>query len=111
MRLAWTSDLHLNHAALPAWESWIDSLLQARPDAILICGDISEAEDVEFQLRRMAEELKLPLFFVLGNHDFYASSIATTRQTISALARDLPSLVYLTDQQPISIGEQCYLVG
>lgn len=111
MRLVWTTDIHLNHVQIDAWDRWVDQINAADGDAIVITGDISEADDVTFQLRRIAESFSLPIFFVLGNHDFYASSIGTTRGRASAVAREVESLHYLTDSNCIELSPGRYLVG
>lgn len=111
MRLAWTSDIHLNHVTLKAWDRWVQSIRQTEADAILISGDISEADDVVFQLQRIAETLRPPIYFVLGNHDFYCSSIAETRRTVAAACRELPKLSYLTDCSPIELAPRRFLMG
>lgn len=111
MRLVWTSDIHLNHADLRSWDHWASQIKQADADGLLITGDISEADDVVFQLRRIAETLHIETLFVLGNHDFYGSSIASTRRNVSATARDTPLLCYLTDSGPIELTSNHFLVG
>ena len=111
MRLVWTSDIHLNHANLRAWDVWMNQVKQADADALLITGDISESDDLDFQLRRITESLPIKIFFVLGNHDFYGSSIASTRRNVSSIARDIPSLCYLTDTAPIELAPNRFLVG
>ena len=111
MRLAWSSDIHLNHAALPAWDDWIDAHRDSSLDGLIITGDISEADDVAFQLQRIAEALSLPIFFVLGNHDFYLSSIASTRRRIASLAREVSALHYLTDAAAIETSPGRFLIG
>lgn len=82
-----------------------------RPDGIVITGDISEADDVTFQLIRLAESLAIPIYFVLGNHDFYQRSIAETRRQVVELCRGMPLLDYLTDRRPIELDEGTFLVG
>lgn len=111
MRLAWTSDIHLNHVGLRAWDQWVHSIKESSVDAVLISGDISEADDVVFQLRRLAETLRRDIYFVLGNHDFYYSSIAATRRAVSEVARDIDSLCYLTDSSPIELATGHFLLG
>lgn len=111
MRLAWSSDVHLNHVALPAWEDWVGEIRSAGADALLISGDLSEADDVVFQLRRIAETFDVPTYFVLGNHDFYFSSIGDTRRQVASVAREHSRLEYLTDVQPINLGNESYLIG
>ena len=110
-RLAWVTDPHFNHVSLPAWERWCDAVLSLEPRAVVITGDISEGDDVVFQLQRVAEEIALPIYFVLGNHDFYQSSIGKTRQRVIQASRDDPRLHYLTDCEAIRLDDGVYLVG
>lgn len=111
MRLIWTTDIHLNHVQINAWDRWAQDIADCDGDAMVITGDISEADDVVFQLRRIAESFPIPIYFLLGNHDFYASSIGATRQKASAVARDLDSLCYLTDTPPIELVPGQFLIG
>jgi Icc-related predicted phosphoesterase len=110
-RLVWVTDPHLNHVALPAWQRLIDAVRSRQPDALLITGDISEGDDVVFQLRRLAEAVEVPIYFILGNHDFYQSSIARTRGQVIDACREDPRLHYLTDCRPIEVGGGMFLAG
>ena len=53
----------------------------------------------------LAEALKIPIYFVLGNHDFYGSSIAATRQSVIHASREHPLLHYLTDESAIELED------
>ena len=70
-RLAWMTDLHLNFVAPRQVERLCRSVIEAGADAVLLTGDIGEAQDLEGQLESLDAGLGLPLYFVLGNHDFY----------------------------------------
>jgi len=111
MRIVWTTDPHLNHVPVHAWERWIDAVGRRRPDRLVITGDISEGDDVVFQLRRIAESLTVPIHFVLGNHDFYQSSIGATRRQVIELCRESARLHYLTDLAPLELAAGVFLVG
>ncbi len=111
MQLAWTTDPHLNHVPVHAWEWWLERIASHRPDGFVITGDISEADDVAFQLKRLAETLAIPIYFVLGNHDFYEKSIAATRRDVIDICRDSPWLRYLTDCGPIDLAKDVFLIG
>ncbi len=110
-RLAWVTDPHLNHVPLQAWEQWINVVLLLRADGVVITGDVSESDDVVFQLIRLASELAMPVYFVLGNHDFYQGSIPDTRRRVIEAARDESRLNYLTDCRPIHLDDGVYLIG
>ncbi|MEM9587739.1 MAG: metallophosphoesterase [Planctomycetota bacterium] len=105
MRLVWTTDPHLNHAPVRAFEQWIDELNQPHHRGLILTGDISEGDDVVFELLRIAERIPLPILFVLGNHDFYDSSIASTRRRVIDVCAHHPQLHYLTDRSPIDLVE------
>lgn len=111
MRLVWTTDPHLNHVPVNAWEHWVEANRSAQPQGIVITGDISEGDDVVFQLQRIAESLPYPIYFVLGNHDFYQSSIAQTRRRVIEACRDHPRLFYLTDLDPLEMPGGAFLLG
>ena len=110
-KLAWVTDPHLNHTALPAWQRWVDQLIATQPDGIVITGDISEGDDVVFQLTRLVEAVDSVVYFVLGNHDFYQSSLAATRKQAIGVSRNHDGLVYLTDQYPIELSRGVFLLG
>ncbi|MGI9469929.1 MAG: metallophosphoesterase family protein [Rubripirellula sp.] len=101
----------MNHVQVNAWSEWIESIASHGAQGIVITGDISEGDDVVFQLRRMVETLNTPIYFVLGNHDFYRSSFHATRQAVIHACRDHPLLHYLTDLSAIELAPAAYLVG
>ena len=111
MRIAWITDPHLNHCSLPAWERLLDQVESCECDSVVITGDISEGEDVVFQLTRLADSIARPIYFVLGNHDFYHSSIQRTRTAVSMAAAKHPLLHYLRDEPVIELSSSVALVG
>lgn len=81
------------------------------PHALIVTGDISEGDDVVYQLECLADTFDRPIYFVLGNHDFYGRSIAETRRKIADFARDHEHLHYLTDCGPIFLTDDAVLIG
>ena len=61
-----------------------------------ISGDIGESHDVCHYLRKIEEIIEKPIYFVLGNHDFYRGSIAQVRRMLTGLSEDSKYLNYLT---------------
>lgn len=110
MRLAWMTDVHLNFLEPPArrrfWESARD-----QADAFVISGDIAESPSITGVLQEMADVLQKPVCFVLGNHDFYRSSIVVTRVEVAGLAEQLESLTYLTATGVVELTRQTALIG
>ena len=69
-RLAWLTDLHLNFVTPGHVDRLCRAVRDAGADAVLLGGDVGEAPDVVEHLEGLDARLGLPLYFVLGNHDF-----------------------------------------
>jgi predicted phosphohydrolase len=101
----------LNHASALRREQWLVEIASHGPDGVVISGDISEGDDVAFLLTWMARVLAVPIYFVLGNHDFYQASIAATRQRVVHAAGEHGWLHYLTNQSAIELQPGVFLLG
>lgn len=110
-RIVWLTDLHLNFLAPEEAEAFVDRVVALRPDAVLIGGDFGEATDLPQQLQTLDESLQAPLFFVLGNHDYYHGSIEQVRQDVAALCRQRPRLAHLNTLAPLELAPGVGLVG
>ena len=112
-RIAWLTDIHLNFVKPPSEiERFLDSVRLQSPDAVLISGDIGEATDVLDFLQLIDDTLGLPVYFVLGNHDFYRGSIASTRRKVRAVCKQRPNLRYLTlADEPLALSLKTGLIG
>jgi len=91
--LAWASDIHLDHASPEAIREFFDWIRGSGASSLLLGGDITHARRLEQTLREIAELAGIPVLFVLGNHDYYGSSIAAVRGRMEALRH--PDLVWL----------------
>ena len=110
MRLAWATDIHLNFLDAATRHRFYQSLGEDS-DAVAISGDIAESTNIEEYLQEMEESLKRPIFFVLGNHDFYRGSIGKTREAVAWLAARSEHLVYLTAKELVELTPTTALVG
>ena len=79
-RIVWSTDIHLNFVEPAALDEYIGRLVDASPDIVLISGDIADSRSVVDQLALLDDRLDCAIYFVLGNHDFYHSSIAQVRE-------------------------------
>jgi 3',5'-cyclic-AMP phosphodiesterase len=106
-RLAWLTDIHLNFLHQAGLKAFFTSLPEV--DAFVITGDIGEAHDVAAHLRSFAD--RGPVYFVLGNHDFYRGSIAGVREEVRGLCRDVPGLRWMPDAGVVPLTESTCVVG
>ena len=110
MRLAWLTDIHLNF--LDATERrWFLESVKEQADEVAVSGDIGESHDVVKYLQEMEEIVQKPIYFVLGNHDFYQGSIAKTRVEVAELARESRGLTYLTAMGVVELTPSTAIVG
>ena len=112
MRLAWLTDIHLNFLLTEQTLAFLRVVRSTEPDAVLISGDIAEAHDLRRYLELIDDELALPVYFVLGNHDFYHGSISQVRAIADDVCRHRPKLHFLTHcESPIELTPNVALVG
>ena len=110
MRLAWLTDIHLNFLDDLERKRFLESIAK-EADAFAITGDIGESPNIVGHLKQMGEVLRKPIYFVLGNHDFYRGSIADTRDEVARLAEESEFLVYMTATSVVELSSQTALVG
>lgn len=108
MRLAWLTDIRLNFVQPPQRRQFLEKVKEAA-DAVAVSGDIGESTDVAQYLAEMGEIIQKPIYFVLGNHDFYRDSIAGTRRRVSNLAEG--HLRYLTSLGAVELTPRAAIVG
>jgi 3',5'-cyclic-AMP phosphodiesterase len=110
-RIAWLTDIHLNFLKETQIEEFCSTITDAEPDAVLIGGDISEADGLEAHLRLLEKCLQRPIFFVLGNHDFYRGSIASVRELAQSLSESTDRLNWLPQAGVVELTRQTGLLG
>ncbi len=111
MHIAWATDIHLNFLDQPKREAFFGSISKHNPDAVFLTGDIAEAPSLNFHLQEMVGFIQKPVYFVLGNHDYYYGSISSIRKETEALCESQQDLTYLCGNQVIELTKNSALVG
>jgi predicted phosphohydrolase len=111
MNLAWLTDVHLNFLDHGAVEAFVRTLAAMDCDGILLSGDLGEAPDVVSYLNKLNIAFPGPIYFVLGNHDFYRGSIAGVRESIADLHNRGSNLHYLPLAGVVRLTDKTCLVG
>lgn len=107
MRIAWASDVHFDFVDRAAVAEWCQRISATGAEALLLGGDIADARSLGDWLELVAGELSpTPVYFVLGNHDYYHGSIAAVRELAgSSTAR------WLAKAGPVFLDAETALVG
>lgn len=110
-RLAWVTDIHLNFLRKEEIKLFCSEILKSKPQALIISGDISETPHLKKHLELLAENLQIPIYFVLGNHDFYFGEIAQVRQEVTQLSRKTEFLKWLPAVEIVELTSKTCLLG
>lgn len=103
MRATWLTDLHLSFLDVEGMKAFASAVKREEPEVLLVTGDTGEAENVQQFLELLA--LIAPVHAVLGNHDYYGSSIAALRE------RAAPTAWWLPAHAPVRLTDATVLVG
>jgi predicted phosphohydrolase len=107
--LAWATDIHLNVVRPPDIDRFCRKLNESGATGLLLGGDIAEATDLLQWLEVLGETLRMPTYFVLGNHDYFGSSIERVRRQVRE--SQTSNLRWLPDQGLIQLSPDVCLVG
>jgi len=112
-QILWATDVHLDHlplrqAAFEFGRALSDEQPQAA--ALIVTGDIAEAPSVCDTLTDLVKGFAKPVYFVLGNHDYYGGSFANVDRSVAETCRTIPKLCWLhTDV--VALDQEVALVG
>lgn len=112
MRIAWITDPHLNFLDAQGLINFVDTIKVYNADALFITGDIAEAPNVAKILDILDVGLKVPIYFVLGNHDYYHGSIRKVREwATSATEDETNNLFWMPAKGVVALSETTAVVG
>jgi len=111
MRAVWLTDIHLDFLSPRARQDFFAVVSSKDPDAVFLTGDVSVAPYLVEHLSEISDAINKPIYFVLGNHDFYHGSIQDVRTTVRSFCRAHPLLSYLTDKNIVALTPSTALVG
>lgn len=110
-RAAWLSDIHLNFLRPVQLDQFYQLVKTSQPDCVLISGDIGEAPRLQWYLQQLEARLPYPIYFVLGNHDYYSASLADVRTLVNGVMGQSKNLHWLTMRGLIELAPDVGLMG
>jgi predicted MPP superfamily phosphohydrolase len=110
--LLWMSDLHLDQATAKNCRKLLGDLKNTEYDAAVITGDTAASDTLVQHLKALADACApRPLFVLLGNHDFYGSSLYATQSQVRRLCHKTANLHHLQDHGVVWLNERTVLLG
>jgi 3',5'-cyclic AMP phosphodiesterase CpdA len=129
-RIAWLTDIHLDFLnefvhdpnggmtstrkviSESQVKDFCEKVMAQKPDSVVITGDISLATMIEVHLMWLEKYLPdIPVYFVLGNHDYYHGSIAEVRSRIQKYDGTKTRTQWLNVTPIVKLTENTALVG
>lgn len=111
-KYAWCTDIHLDHIDRDdALVAFAQSLVTTEPAGVFITGDISNANRLVYHLSVIERVVQRPVFFVLGNHDYYGGEIEPVRKAMRELSNMSQFLKYLPLSPYVALSPSTALVG
>lgn len=111
MKAVWLTDIHLNFLNYNQCEDFLERLPEEAADCFLISGDIGEADSIIPFLQQIESAVERPVYFVMGNHDFYGGSIKVVRSNVSDFLRTSEKLIWLNEVKYVGLTEETALIG
>lgn len=111
MRIVHLSDIHLNFLGPQARQAFYDVVNHTFCDAIVITGDISEGHLIDEHLDEFNIFLNAPVYYTLGNHDYYSTSYTKLRDLATSYSKDSEIVYLTTNPNPVDLGHGIGLVG
>jgi len=114
LKILWLTDTHVDKMSAENDQELLDFILASKADGMWLTGDIGDPpHNIEF-LKALFERFKKPVFFVLGNHDFYTYKIADLRFKMTQLVKSYPLANYLSETPGLDndghliVGMDCF---
>ncbi len=111
MKLGWLTDIHLNFIDEDARHKFFQEIVDTQCDGVLISGDIAEAPWLVDILNEMEEHVKKPIYFILGNHDYYRGQINEVREAMRSLTQTHEKLFWLPASGRQQLSKDTFLIG
>jgi Icc protein len=111
MKLGWLTDIHLNFLNPADLTEFVVFLAKQEVGAFVITGDIAEGNTITKYLKILSDAIGKPVYFVLGNHDYYRGAIERVREEVANVCRMHDNLIWLNEAGVVPLTESAALVG
>jgi 3',5'-cyclic AMP phosphodiesterase CpdA len=111
VHIAWLTDVHLDFLDADGRQQLAADAALTDADGVLITGDIAQADSLAPILEELAAIVSRPVWFVLGNHDFYGGSITGVRTVARRLTGEHEWLRWLPACGVVALSDQTALIG
>lgn len=102
MKIALISDTHWDKCDTLTWQKKMAALMRLEVEALVHCGDIAEPPTLLAALDFWEAEANFPMYFALGNHDYYGKHIQSQQRFLRRWCGDKRRVHYLSSLPGLS---------
>jgi len=106
----WLTDIHIEFLSKGKILKFL-KIVSQDTSGIFITGDISTYSQIDSHLKMMDCYLNVPIYFVLGNHDYYGGDIESLRENIRKIVRKSKHLHWLPQTGIVELTSNTCLLG
>lgn len=112
-KYAWCTDVHLDflQGSDDKLVKFANELIVGDPTGIFMTGDISVAPSLVYHLSVIERVVQRPIYFVLGNHDYYGNSTEAVRKTMREVSNMSQYLKYMPVTPYVPLTQTTAVVG
>src|ERR1022692_181118 len=96
-KIIWITDPHLDMLMPWTFVKFLFHLREEQADAIFLTGDISNGIMISLHLELLAVFAQCPIYFVMGNHDYFFSSFEKVNNKLRELCKKYPNLIWIQE--------------
>lgn len=111
LKFLWFTDTHLNRVSPIKKLLFIKHIIKENPQGIFLTGDISCGAFLYYDLYLLATFIKCPIYFVLGNHDYWYSNFKSIEKDVTKLCKKFKNLIWLSKSDPILLNKDVAIIG
>lgn len=104
----WLTD---THTKIFGRYKMLSNILDRKPTAVFLTGDISEGYAFLSDLEFLGKKIGRPLYFVLGNHEYWGSSFDKVQFGVRELCAKYKNLIWMDESGIIALNEETCLIG
>jgi predicted phosphohydrolase len=109
VKLAWASDIHLDSCDPMTRRGFAEECAD-RSDALVVTGDITNGRETTL-FTTFAARYGKPVYFVLGNHDYWHRSFASAEAEYRQIVLSAANAHFLDASEPIALASDVELCG
>lgn len=111
MKPCWITDIHLNFLEDDKAREFLETVHDHDSDIVFLTGDIAESPVLSDYITMIDQVVGKPVYFVLGNHDFWHTSVSHIHAHFPRFLNEKSFTRWLTTSGVIALDNDTCVIG